>query len=68
MIRRPFPKDFFMSEADRLKQVNETEEALKKYISESRFEKPFVEENFISILSRVSQTVDSKKVLESTAF
>lgn len=68
MIRRPFEKDYFMSTADREKQASETRKALDKYLSEYKFEKPFIEDNFIALLSMISQTVDNKNILESIPF
>lgn len=54
MIRKPFDQNYFVSEAEKQKQHKEANEAIEKYLKEYKFEQPFIETNFIELLSKIS--------------
>ncbi|KAL4487865.1 hypothetical protein ABPG72_022725 [Tetrahymena utriculariae] len=68
MIRKPFTKDFYITPEQSQKQLKEANEMLDKYLKEYKFEQPFSEENFIQLLSKISQTVNNKNILERKDF
>ena len=68
MIRKPFDQNYFVSEAEKQKQHKDANEAIQKYLREYKFEQPFIEINFIELLSKISQTVENKKILERKDF